>query len=108
MKNLPPFYIGQTVEYITGINMPKGTKVIVTEVHQESCGCWMIDFKGNSNTNLSIGTHCICNLCSKPIIVTSINAVWDAKSFKAVQELPFPSLTYKKVVEKESELISLN
>lgn len=42
-NNLPPFYVGEEVEYVTGKKMPKGTKVIVNAVFQEKCGCWLIN-----------------------------------------------------------------
>lgn len=47
LNNIAPFYIGEIVEYITGLNMLKGTKVRVTDLWQKPCGCWSLNFNNN-------------------------------------------------------------
>lgn len=105
--NLPPFYIGETVEYITGYSMPKGTKVVVTEIFKLSCNCkWGIAFDGNKiNQRLSIGCmECGC-IYDKSIIEPY--DPWLASSFRSIQTQKFPLLTFKQIqeVEKEEVLI---
>jgi len=109
--NLPPFYIGETVEYITGNSMLKSTKVIVTHVFKTECGCWNILF--NNSNSFIIGEDVECPACNKIFSYSEEELYtgrvgWLASSFRSLQESTFPSLTWSKVLEKESELISMN
>lgn len=109
LSNLPPFYIGQKVVYITGANMPKNSVHTVRGVFKQACGCIMILIDRESNRMPNDTTHVRCVECNKRVTIGEyIDAGWFATSFRPVQEQAFPSLTYSKVVEKESELISLN
>lgn len=77
----PPFYIGETVEYITGINMPKGTRVNVTDV-----------FPVASEWAIKINVNC-----------DGLN-VWRATSFRSIRRFPLIKFAQIREVEKVEQL----
>lgn len=109
--NLPPFYIGQEVIYITGILMPKNSKHIISDLKQDPCGCWNIGIDGQK---LNIVTHLeydiiICDSCEKEYSSNfpEVENGWDPNSFRPVENTKLPLLTFKQIqkVEKEEVLI---
>lgn len=107
LENLPPFYIGQKVVYITGINMPKDSIHTVRDIVQSECGCWSI--KVDAVNEIIQQGLVLCKACNT--ILPRTKSKWkgfSAESFRAFEESIFPSLTMKRVVEKESLLISMN
>lgn len=52
LNNLPPFYVGQKVVYITGDNMPKNSIHIVREVILADCGCFILKINTKSPVEL--------------------------------------------------------
>jgi len=108
LNNLPPFYVGQKVVYITGRNMPKDSIHTVLDVKKDACGCWRI-YVGmigivynNSRVKCSV-----CGIIS--LTKDSLDANYIAStSFRPLQESVFPSLTMSRVIEKECELVSMN
>lgn len=105
-KNIPPFYVGQKVEYITGNNMPKYSKHIVSNVYKSPCGCWMIDINNTSKIQ-TLGEHSYWECCECKGKIYDYNFYgWYATSFRPIQEQTFPLMTYSKVIEKE--LVSAN
>ena len=101
--SLPPFYVGQNVVYITGVNMALNSTHIINEITPSDCGCFTV---GINNIPLikKYGLF-ICVVCGKYTNTDSING-WAASSFRAIKEQTFPLLTYSKVIEKE--LVSAN
>lgn len=113
LNNLPPFYIGQKVVYITGNYMPKNSTHIVRKCYKAPCGCYKIEIDQNPDWTFIEPKYDYIEMkcCGNVISVMDYNKIqngWYSQSFRPLQESPFPSLTYSKVVEKESELISLN
>jgi hypothetical protein len=118
LNNLPRFYKGQKVAYITGIVMPKGTVKIVKHVHVDPCGCQSVYFSDEEAMPI-IGydgddqeyQYLKCEACGdtySPVPHLIDNVGWDVDSFRPLLESPFPSLTMSRVIEKEKELISMN
>jgi len=103
--NIPPFYVGQTAEYITGIAMPKHSKHTVTEVYREPCGCWGIQI---NNTFLDegmfeIGELVECEECGKEYKNVRTYNFWSPYSFRPIQEQTFPLITLSQIKVKETE-----
>jgi hypothetical protein len=101
--NLPPFHIGQKVEYITGYNMPKGTIKVVQQILQFPCGCWKIGFGEPPQYN-SLNSGCTDHGSCVSLLGWQH---WDSTSFRAIQESPHPSLTFTQIKEVEKEEILL-
>lgn len=114
MKNLPPFYIGQKVIYITGKNMPKNSIHTVTDVFEKGCGCCFsieIDSKPEPycvNTDNAIDFK--CTHCNKVYAITSQNrrVGWNPESFRATEDIKASVMSFTKIKEKEKEEILIN
>lgn len=106
LNNLPPFFIGQKVVYITGISMPKDSVHTVKFTNKSSCGCWFISI-GEDRIDSDDGSLYYCVECGNNVVGNFING-WSAKSFRPLQESVFPSLIMSKAIEKESQLVSMN
>lgn len=107
LKNLPPFYIGQKVVYITGTNMPKWSKHIVSDVFKFPCGCWAIMVVGNQKKHVLPKKSDLweCVQCGKTFS-DRVLCGFLASSFRSLQKQTFPLITYSKIIEKE--LVSAN
>lgn len=106
MKNIPPFYVGQKVVYITGICMPKNTICKVSYICREDCGCWVMGV--NNETPSSANIIMRCNLCGC-ITIPKANHAFDCNSFRPLQELKAQMLTFEKIKEEEKEeILTLN
>jgi hypothetical protein len=109
--NLPPFYIGQKVVYLTGINMPKGTICKVSDYHVNPCGCKYL-YVNNEKKEYEFGATDApffkCNTCGdiylKSSGPTSTNG-WVAESFAPIEEAPLLTFSQIKKAEKEEILI---
>lgn len=105
-SNIAPFYIGQKVVYITGINMPKNSRHTVYDIKQDDCGCWVIAIgcheygKKILLETLPSGHIWKCPECHK---IHSGDAFmgWYASSFRPAEEISLPFLTFKQVRETE-------
>jgi hypothetical protein len=107
LNNLPPFYIGQKVVYITGKIMPKDSIHIVSDIKREDCGCWVISINGYKlHSSLPPKPYkCFtCDSCGGIMLETWTSNDgfdgWNPNSFRAIQEQSFPLLTYSKVLEE--------
>jgi len=112
-NNLPPFYLGEEVEYVTGENMPKGTKVTVTLVYRYPCGCWGINHDCNKDkliyeappSGLWRCYDCKCMFSQK-----TYTNLWDPSAFRSLQR-PKP-MTFIKLAEiqetEKEEVLTLN
>lgn len=107
-KNIPPFYVGQKVVYITGFNMPKDSVHTVLKVLKEHCGCWRILIETTKELDLSMYTHIKCWGCGMRFEINLFSRSWYASSFKPLEEQTFPLLSYSKVREETHELVSSN
>ncbi len=96
--NLPPFYVGQKVVYITGINMPKDSVHTVLGIIHHPCGCYSIDI-GRRYSNTHKRSSCFTHQHAFVTINNNIRYVM-ATSFRPLQEQTFPLLTYSKVLEE--------
>lgn len=105
LNNLPPFYVGQKVVYITGNNMPKNSIHIILGIIRMPCGCWVLDI-GKKRSSFKRLT-CMLHDYSKKVMDSDVN-YFNSTSFRPLLESPFPSLTFKEVIKKERELISMN
>lgn len=103
--NLPPFYVGQKVEYITGDSMPKGAIVIVTELIKKPCGCYLINFNGVCKNKPHQFGLFSCKSCRKIYEHGGIKHGWHASSFRAIQEQSYPLITFKEIQKTEKEEI---
>ena|ERR1700741_4777634 len=109
LNNLPPFYIGQKVIYITGINMPKGIIDIVIDIKKCPCKCdtHMILLSKNKYEEEFLDSTIPlveCELCGNIVDVKDeleIMGYWLASSFRSLQEQTFPLISYSKVLDKE-------
>lgn len=103
LNNLPPFYIGQKVIYITGISMPKNSTHVVSDVWQEPCGCWAI-YINNQKVEFvpKEYTNCVCQFCNRitPNIGKIKDNCWLAASFRPLIEQTFPLIKYSKILEE--------
>lgn len=109
--NLPPFYIGQKVVYITGNNMPKGSIHTVTGIKQMVCGCWDLFINNEPPWKLRATTQYLeCTECGIHIPNTIENCLygWDANSFRAIEEIKASIMTLSQIKETEREEILLN
>lgn len=102
--NLPPLYIGQkVVSNCNYYNLIKGKNYQIQFIKKECCckkAAWIVSII-NYTDDYSI-TQC-------PHCLAKIDGRWfNVDRFSETQESIFPSLTFEKVVEKESQLISLN
>lgn len=117
LKNLPPFYIGQKVVYITGNNMPKDSIHIVTEINRKECGCYYINID-NKIIEQDIPkhvTHVGCSNCNFTRIKndTDKQRGWNIKSFRALEQKSFPLIKFEQIeinefLKKESEILISN
>lgn len=113
--NLPPFYIGQKVEYITGIKMPKGSIHIVSDIFQSICGCYSININGNkvkTGPFNPLATIWHCEDCNKKGDIHrgdkhKIIDGWDPNSFRAIEEAKYPLMSFTQIKEVEKEEILL-
>lgn len=108
--NLPPFYIGQRVVYITGKNMPKDSVHTVSAINQAWCGCWEIAINGESLKIKKSNKPMIrCVGCEKRRVSEGfVYDNWLASSFRPLQQTSFPLMTFSKIVEKEKEEVLIN
>ena len=111
LNNLPPFYVGQKVvancNHISGIVKDKIYTVL--GVYKSHCG-YAINVGIQINLNVYNNTNSICTcgaVFKKPIESYGIHEVSTTR-FSPLQDQVFPSLTMSKVLEKESQLISMN
>lgn len=112
-NNIPPFTIGQKVVYTTGINMPKNSIHVVSDIHKDPCGCWVIAINKEPLNFGFVGngyTHYSCPNCGSVRITGAYTRkAWLAISFKPIQEMKAPLLTFEKIKEEEKEeILTLN
>lgn len=116
LENLPPFYPGQKVVCVKSHQdgyVMYGQSYIVRSCNFHAC-CrkYRVEIEGVVSRNtfhqiLPLGTRVLCGCCMTPKISSGF-LPFKPESFAPIQESPFPSLTYKKVVEKECEVTSMN
>jgi hypothetical protein len=108
-SNIPPFYIGQKVVYITGVNMPKNSIHKVLACYKSACGkCWSVIIEALSNYNpKNIGecTHVKCPRCNsvqtkQQFLQNAVKGGWCAESFRPVQELKMKKVELSKLMEE--------
>lgn len=103
LNNLPPFYIGQKVIYITGISMPKNSTHVVSDVWKNPCGCWAIYINNQKTEFMSKEyTHGRCTQCgnvhsNSPLLKDNC---WNVQSFRPLIEQTFPLIKYSKILEE--------
>lgn len=96
LNNLSPFYIGQKVVYITGIYHPKNTIYTIKDIIKYPCGCYGIDIGEKDTYGISI-----CGDHNSYLNTPSNIAYYDSNSFRPLQELKFPLISYSKVLEEQ-------
>ncbi len=98
-NNLPLFYVGQKVVYITGKCMPKDSIHVVKDVIKLECGCYCLDI--NSNNNYGNKPIVECKNCGKFAKYPRPGVeLFVATSFRPLQEQKFPLIKYSKVLEE--------
>ncbi len=106
-NNLLPFYVGQKVVYITGKNAPKDSVHTVLDIWKQPCGCIVIEIEANTGDPILLGNRRYeCRLCKGIYIANQQKRGWAATSFRPLQQLKFPLMTYSKVIEEQ--LVSAN
>ena len=103
--NLPPFYIGQKVVYITGIAMPKYSIHRVLGLCQFSCGCWCVDVGMPPVGNFSL---IVCSEHPENNLPINGKEWFWASSFRPTEEKPFPLMTFTQIKEKEQTEVLIN
>ncbi len=113
LNNLPPFYVGQkVVANCTFKNIVKGQIYEVYRIGID-CNCGYVVGLNlsptvyNSNAIFRKGEICNCIDCNIKYYHSGYDG-YLASRFSPLQESVFPSLTMSKVIEKESQLISMN
>jgi hypothetical protein len=100
LKNLPKFYIGQKIVCINDSNQNNETIIKILNKVKEK------------EVYTVRGFSLIGGILLKEFIhgfhYTNHEAGFHEDRFNVVQESKFPSLTWSKVLEKESQLISMN
>jgi len=115
LNNMPLFYVGQKVVYITGISMPKNSIHTVSDYVIDPCGCHRVYIDGEikivnkgKNPNTSLFRCIDCGTVYPKSKGISHDYGWKVSSFRAVQEQSYPLMTFSKIVEKEKEEILIN
>lgn len=104
LKNLPPFYVGQKVVYVTGNCMPKHSIHTIHNITQHVCGCWCVDI--GLKLNRQYTTYC-CHCGNKTKYLPSSDIDWfTSRAFRPLQSQSFPLISLSKVIEKQ--LVSAN
>ncbi len=96
-NNLPPFYIGQKVVYVTGINMPKDSVHVVKNILKMNCGCYLLDV-GKETENYGF-LLCTDHNQTRTEIIDNI-AWFYSTAFRPSQEAKFPLIKYSKLLEE--------
>lgn len=111
LNNLPPFYIGQKVVYIgTKDKLKKGIHTILA-IYKGNCKCidFEVEIELKNDIIIDDATHVKCTDCGEINISSKYRTfTFCSSSFRPLQESVFPSLKLSKVIEKESQLISMN
>jgi hypothetical protein len=100
---LPPFYAGQMVVVVNAHpkhRFKNGDVFQVKEVHKGCCD-YHIRISNDSNPGSQV-----CYKCGHRDI--TFHDWYSADRFMPLDEIKFPSLSLQKVIEKESELVSMN
>jgi hypothetical protein len=105
LNNLPPFYVGQKVVYISGVNMPKYSRHIVLDIIKWPCGCWYIDV-GQKVSNVAVNARCLEH--DARMMVNNDVKYFLASSFRQEEKQTYPLIELKKVIEKEKVLLCSN
>jgi hypothetical protein len=106
LNNLPPFYVGQKVVYITGISMPKNSVHVVSDVYKKGCGCCIIGINGDKIIFRKPKTGLIeCSSCRKGYKSDKIfdSKGWNSGSFRPLQQQNFPLMKLSEIKIKELE-----
>lgn len=107
LNNLPPFYIGQKVVYITGKNMPKGTIDTIIDIKPNWCSCcpYVLLLKDNKvDDDFRDCSNVECECCGEIVPLEkhlTIRFFWFSTSFRPLQEQTFPLISMKKVLEEQ-------
>ena len=98
--NIPPFYVGQKVVYVTGLILPKNSIHVIRGMVRYCCGCWIVDIGLKVSEPFYVHCH-LHGLLTK----TPRNGIMYAAStsFRPIQEQKFPLLTFTQIKEKERE-----
>lgn len=110
-SNLPKFYIGQKVRYITGIHMPKNSTHIVSDYHIQPCGCHTMAIDGEKLKTVTSTRPLIgCEECGKVMLSGGavVDNLWSPDSFLAVQEQNYPLMSFFQILKVEKEEILIN
>jgi len=105
--NLPPFYVGQKVVYITGISMPKNSIHVVLGIWRAPCGCWVVDVSESPNYGqYKTEWYLLCASCGNHFQVSKPERQGIfASSFRAIDEAKPPLMTFTQIKETEKEEI---
>lgn len=109
LNNLPPFYIGQKVVYITGIQLPIYTQDTVIDIIKNNCKCceYLIKVKKHPGEKTIIEDkhpYVRCADCAHIVLTSEWNKTigyWLASSWRPLQEQTFPLISMKKVLEEQ-------
>jgi hypothetical protein len=108
---IPPFYIGQKVVYITGLQMPKNSIHVVSDTFLSKCGCWVIEINNKKLTPFTAKTNRTrCLNCGNAYNSHNNDYTgWASNSFRAFEEKKLQLLTFIEIKEKEKEeILTLN
>lgn len=100
LNNLPPFYIGQKVVYITGIHMPKGSIHTVSDYHEAPCGCKSIAINGHKITRKTGEFNCTDHPGEFIGTYDNDDNTYYPESFRPLVEQTLPLISYSKVLEE--------
>ena len=103
LNNLPPFYAGQKVVYITGKHMPKNSIHTIKSCFRSECGCWGVLINKEEYHIINTGSFS-CTVCGNDF--SKLSNGWKAESFRPAQEQIMKLVSYSKVLKEQP--ISVN
>lgn len=102
-SNIPPFYPGEEIVYVTGNNLPKNSEHIAYRCIQFPCGCWFVYIQKTiawSNLN-AVLSSCIPHNCNIPQIGWQH---WNATSFVSKHRRPAAKImSFENIKEQEAK-----
>lgn len=108
--NIPPFYIGQKVVYITGINMPKNSVHVVTGMNcSPCCGAFRLFIEIPAGKNDPTKPYALCTNGCKYKKPQNYEVAWDPNSFRPLEYIKPKLMTFEEINQTEKEeILTLN
>lgn len=111
MNKFPKFYSGQKVVCVVGSELvKKGLIYTVDKIIKHPCGCYAVSIVGVNVMGTDLAKTSLtlrCRLCLKSYNNTGEIGFYEY-TFKPVEEIKIPIMTFEKIKQKEKEEILIN